>query len=235
MEFFGSSDPFDDVVQHMEKVAEDLDLYTGRNEEAYGEFSKLAPLLIQELQQGDLHEVLNAVSFAAQKHRGQVRKNIEKTPYISHPLRVSHILLSEGEVFHKDILVASLLHDCVEDTETTFEEIQESFGVHVRFLVEQVTDDKSLPKEERKRLQIEHASFISPEAKLIKLADKLANLRDLEGHPPENWPEERVQGYYHWAFQVVEGLRGVNDEMESQLDHIFHAHGVVEKDGDLEG
>ncbi|XP_033608305.1 guanosine-3',5'-bis(diphosphate) 3'-pyrophosphohydrolase MESH1 isoform X2 [Cryptotermes secundus] len=137
---------------------------------------------------------------------------------------VAKILTEEGNVYDVDIIQAALLHDTVEDTDTSFDEIETEFGVNVCHLVRELTDDKSLPQAERKRLQIEHAAGSSPGAKLIKLADKLYNLRDLERASPEGWTQERVQEYFEWAKKVVNGLRGTNSNLEDSLDKIFERH-----------
>lgn len=117
--------------------------------------------------------------------------------------------------------MAALLHDTVEDTDTTLDEVEEHFGTKIRGIVGEVTDDKSLPKETRKLLQIKHASVSSFEAKLVKLADKLYNVRDLQRATPVGWSEQRVQEYYIWASQVIEGLRGTNEPIENELDKIL--------------
>ncbi|GIY53915.1 guanosine-3',5'-bis(diphosphate) 3'-pyrophosphohydrolase MESH1, partial [Caerostris extrusa] len=121
---------------------------------------------------------------------------------------------------------AALLHDTVEDTDTTFEEIEKVFSPTVRSIVEEVTDDKTLPSATRKQLQIEHASKISQEAKLVKLADKLYNLRDLLRSTPKGWNEERVQNYFVWASKVVSQLRGTNKALEKELRLIFIGRGI---------
>ncbi|XP_070545815.1 guanosine-3',5'-bis(diphosphate) 3'-pyrophosphohydrolase MESH1-like [Ptychodera flava] len=175
----------------------------------------------------NLQALVECMDFAAIKHRDQRRKNPNKTPYINHPIGVARILAKEAGVSDLKILQAALLHDTVEDTDTTFEEIEECFGKDVRQIVAEVTDDKSLPKMERKRLQIEHAPHISREAKLVKLADKLYNLRDLKEIAPEGWTPERIQDYFLWAAKVIKGLRGVNKVMEEALDEIFTEKGVL--------
>uniref|UniRef100_A0A8D0EQ21 Guanosine-3',5'-bis(diphosphate) 3'-pyrophosphohydrolase MESH1 n=2 Tax=Strix TaxID=36304 RepID=A0A8D0EQ21_STROC len=129
--------------------------------------------------------LLEAADFAAGKHKGQRRKDPEGTPFINHPIGVARILAHEAGVTDIVVLQAALLHDTVEDTDTTFSEIEERFGEEVRHVVEEVTDDKALPKMERKRLQIERAPGSSPRAKLVKLADKLYNLRDLNRCTPQ--------------------------------------------------
>ncbi|XP_053768374.1 guanosine-3',5'-bis(diphosphate) 3'-pyrophosphohydrolase MESH1 isoform X2 [Desmodus rotundus] len=130
-------------------------------------------------------QLLEAADFAARKHRGQRRKDPEGTPYINHPIGVARILTHEAGITDIVVLQAALLHDTVEDTDTTLDEVELHFGAQVRRLVEEVTDDKTLPKLERKRLQVEQAPHSSPGAKLVKLADKLYNLRDLNRCTPE--------------------------------------------------
>lgn len=132
------------------------------------------------------------INFAAIKHRDQRRSDSKETPYINHPIGVAYILTSEGNVTDLDVVVAAILHDTVEDTDTSFDEIENEFGSKIRDIVAEVTDDKSLPKMERKRLQIEHALTASREAKLVKLADKLYNLRDLQKEIPKGWTEVRA-------------------------------------------
>ncbi|NXE00860.1 MESH1 pyrophosphohydrolase, partial [Chaetorhynchus papuensis] len=149
----------------------------------------------------EMARLLEAVDFAARKHKEQRRKDPEGTPYINHPI--------------------------VEDTDTTFSEIEEWFGAEVRRVVEEVTDDKTLPKAERKRLQVERASFCSRQAKLVKLADKLYNLRDLNRCTPQGWSAERVQEYFRWAARVVSGLRGTSAALEGALQRLFEERGVA--------
>ena len=119
------------------------------------------------------------------------------------------------------------MHDTVEDTETTIGEIEENFGDHVRSIVAEVTDDKSLPKAERKRLQVVNAPKKSREAKLVKLADKLYNLRDLDRVTPVGWSEARVTQYYEWAGQVVSGLKGTNEILEKKISEILAKKGIT--------
>ncbi|CAJ0925538.1 unnamed protein product [Ranitomeya imitator] len=170
--------------------------------------------------------ILEAANFAAEKHKAQRRKDAEETPYINHPIGVARILSHEAGIDDVAVLQAALLHDTVEDTNTTFLEIEETFGLEVRRIVEEVTDDKTLPRMRRKQLQIEHAPHCSHKAKLVKLADKLYNLRDLKRSTPKGWSEKRVQEYFQWAFQVVSGLHGTNVAMEKHLDQLFKERGV---------
>ncbi|XP_076980362.1 guanosine-3',5'-bis(diphosphate) 3'-pyrophosphohydrolase MESH1 [Tamandua tetradactyla] len=171
--------------------------------------------------------LLDAADFAARKHRQQRRQDPEGTPYINHPLGVARILAHEAGITDLAVLQAALLHDTVEDTDTTLEEVEQHFGAQVRHLVEEVTDDKTLPKLERKRRQVEQAPHSSPGAKLVKLADKLYNLRDLNRCTPKGWPECRVQEYFEWAAQVVKGLQGTNQQLEEALKQLFQERGLT--------
>jgi len=164
-------------------------------------------------------QLLNAIRFSAGKHRNQRRRDSVKSPYINHPIDVVQLLWEVGGIRDEDILIAAILHDTIEDTNTSPEEIQDTFGEKVLSLVLEVTDDKRLPKAERKRLQIETASQKSHGAKLIKLADKCSNVRDLLVLPPENWSLERRQEYLLWSEKVVAGLRGANAALEEYFDH----------------
>lgn len=169
----------------------------------------------------DLARLLSALEFAAIWHRDQRRKDAEASPYINHPIALANILCSEGHVTEIDVLCAAVLHDTVEDTATTPDELEAGFGSRVRRIVEEVSDDKSLPKQERKRLQIQHAAGASREAKLVKLADKIANLRDITERPPADWSLQRRQEYFDWAKAVVDELRGVSPELEQRFDAAY--------------
>ncbi|XP_060568346.1 guanosine-3',5'-bis(diphosphate) 3'-pyrophosphohydrolase MESH1-like, partial [Ruditapes philippinarum] len=140
---------------------------------------------------------------------------------------VAYILTEEAGVTDVHVIQAALLHDTVEDTDTSFEELEEHFGPEVTGLVKEVTDNKSLPSPLRKLEQIKHAPNTSPKAKLVKLADKLYNLRDLNRATPEGWTEERVHKYFEWASKVVAGLRGTNEIMEKELDKLFKERNVL--------
>lgn len=165
--------------------------------------------------------MVQAIHFSAEKHKDQRRKNSKQHPYICHPVRVAHRLAFEGGVTDQNVLVAALLHDTIEDTDATLDEVRSLFGPDVAKIVDEVTDDKSLPKERRKQLQIEHAPHISREAKLVKLGDKLDNLTDLLSDTPKSWTPERVAQYFEWAANVVKGLRGTNGLLERKLDYVF--------------
>lgn len=164
--------------------------------------------------------ILHAASFAAEKHSKQRRKDIDASPYINHPLALANVLANEGGVSDVDVLCAALLHDTIEDTQTTHPELVRVFGQRIADIVKEVTDDKGLDKDVRKRLQIEHAAKASPQAKLVKLADKICNLRDLLARPPADWSNERKRAYFEWAAAVIAGVRGTNARLEAVFDEL---------------
>ena len=165
--------------------------------------------------------LLKALSFAAHKHRDQRRKDAEASPYINHPIALAEVLTGEGGVNDLEVLAAALLHDTIEDTATTLEELRERFGERIAGMVAEVTDDKDLPKADRKRLQIEHAAQLSDGAKLVKLADKICNLRDVAERPPAKWDLQRRQEYFEWAKQVIDQLRGAHPKLEAAFDAAY--------------
>lgn len=168
-----------------------------------------------------INKFIRALAFSADKHKNQRRKDVEASPYINHPIALAEILANEGGVENIETLCAALLHDTIEDTQTTKEELCEAFGNKIAEIVLEVTDDKSLPKHERKLLQIEHAAHASNEAKLVKLADKICNLRDILASPPEGWDLKRKQEYFDWADRVVAGIRGTNSKLEKVFDDLL--------------
>ena len=163
-------------------------------------------------------EIQRATGFAAWKHTGQLRKGEGEIPYIHHPVEVAAILSEAGAVEDNDLLQAALLHDTIEDTETEREEIESHFGLRVCSIVVEVTDDKSLQKQERKAAQIAHAPHLSREAQSLKLADKISNIFDVAFSTPVDWPAERQLAYFDWASQVAAGLRGCNAALEALFD-----------------
>jgi guanosine-3',5'-bis(diphosphate) 3'-pyrophosphohydrolase len=165
--------------------------------------------------------IVRALEFAALKHRDQRRKDAQASPYINHPIALANVLVSEGGVDDPVVLSAALLHDTVEDTQTTTAELREAFGDKIAAIVGEVTDDKNLVKAERKRLQIEHAAHISREAKLVKLADKICNVRDVANHPPAKWDLTRRREYFEWAKAVVDQLRGIHPQLERKFDEAY--------------
>lgn len=165
--------------------------------------------------------LLKALRFAAEKHSDQRRKNAKAAPYINHPIQVAEILWRVADVRDETLLIAAILHDTIEDTDAKPEDIQAEFGEEVLALVLEVTDDKSLPKQVRKQLQVEHAPNKTYRAKLLKLADKISNVGDIITFPPKDWSLERRQEYLLWTEKVVAGLRGVNEKLEDQYDELL--------------
>ena len=167
--------------------------------------------------------LLKAAHFAAHKHRNQRRTDEEKIPYINHPISVAKIISEIGNVEDPEVLAAALLHDTLEDTETTVEELKENFGERVCILVQEVTDDKTLPKLERKQRQIDHAKEISGDAALIKLGDKISNVTDITKTPPTNWDRMRRLEYFEWAEKVINNCPRVNEALENHFAEAIKA------------
>lgn len=166
-----------------------------------------------------------ALMFAAQKHTDQRRKGDRAEPYINHLIEVVDLLAQHTGGTHTDLLLAGALHDTVEDTDTTRDELVKAFGENVADIVMECTDDKSLPKMERKRLQVENAPHKSDNAKMVKMADKISNLKAILSSPPPDWSETRKLEYFNWAKDVVDGCRGVNAGLEKEFDKL-HVQGV---------
>lgn len=165
--------------------------------------------------------ILRAMRFAADKHTDQRRKDSKSSPYINHPIQVAETLWTIGEVRDDILLVAAILHDTIEDTATSPEEIKAQFGEEVLALVLEVTDDKSLPDQVRKQRQVESAPHKTHKAKLLKLADKICNVRDLIDSPPLTWSRGRQREYLLWTERVVAGLRGANVRLENYYDELL--------------
>jgi guanosine-3',5'-bis(diphosphate) 3'-pyrophosphohydrolase len=170
-----------------------------------------------------LGDVIAALTFAADKHRHQRRKDHDASPYINHPIDLANILVNEAHVTDPVVLVAAILHDTVEDTDTTLDELTARFGPEVSAIVAEVTDDKRLPKDARKRHQEEHAPHASFRAQQVKLADKIANLRDLARRPPATWDEARKRAYFEWCKRVIDGVRGRHAVLEALFDAAYEA------------
>ena len=166
-------------------------------------------------------QLIAALAFAADKHKNQRRKDADASPYINHPIALANLLLNEAGVEDQRVLIAAILHDTIEDTDTTEQELVKHFGKDVADIVLEVTDDKALAKAERKRLQIEHAAHISRRAKLVKLADRICNLRDITASPPADWSVDRKREYFDWAKDVVDRLRGVHPGLEHLFDKAY--------------
>jgi guanosine-3',5'-bis(diphosphate) 3'-pyrophosphohydrolase len=165
--------------------------------------------------------VLKAAEFAAHKHKDQRRKDAKASPYVNHPIALARILRVHGGVQDPAVLAAALLHDTIEDTDTSYQELRGQFGARVADIVAEVTDTKWLQKDIRKRLQISKAAWATEGAKLVKLADKIANLRDIIANPPADWSVARKREYFDWAKRVVDQLRGTNLALERRFDSLY--------------
>jgi len=168
-----------------------------------------------------VQRLAHAVEFAAEKHIDQRRKGERAEPYVNHVAEVASLLAHATRGRDPNLVIAGLLHDTLEDTETTYPELVRHFGKDVADLVREVTDNKSHRWKQRKRLQIEHAAHASPRAKMLKIADKTANLRSLVHSAPVEWTEKRRDNYYVWAAKVVEQCRGVSPYLEREFDKAY--------------
>ena len=171
--------------------------------------------------------ILRAAAFAADRHRDQRRKGADESPYINHPFAVASALCDEGGVSDPELLAAALLHDTIEDTATTEQELKQAFGARIAAIVAEVTDDKHLSKAERKRLQLDHAALVSKDAQQLKIADKLCNLREILSSPPANWPLFRKYQYFDWAKAVVDQVRDSNPRLAEHFDAAYAQRGQL--------
>jgi (p)ppGpp synthase/HD superfamily hydrolase len=169
----------------------------------------------------DVVKLSQAADYAARRHGAQRRKGASAEPYINHLTEVAALLAEATGGSDAVLVMGGLLHDTLEDTDATYEDLVTRFGPEVAALVAEVTDDKSLPKDVRKRLQIEKTPSKSRRAKLLKIADKTSNLRSLMHSPPAGWTEERLRAYVVWAEQVVQSCRGLNAKLEAQFDAAY--------------
>ena len=160
--------------------------------------------------------VLKALDFAARRHANQRRKGGRQVPYINHPVRVAYYLATVAGIEDPRLIAAALLHDTVEDTPATIEDIRTEFGDDVAAIVAEVTDDKSLEKKTRKRLQIEHAPEVSWAAAQLKIADKLSNVADISEAPPEGWSMQRRREYLGWTEEVIDRLPERHPKLEAE-------------------
>lgn len=161
--------------------------------------------------------IMKALTFSAEKHKNQRQDDAAALPYINHPIALASLLTEVGIIDSK-IICAALLHDTLEDTETTYADLRMHFGRKISDIVLEVSDDKSLPDADRRRLQVANTTVASKSAKLIKLADKICNLRDMINAPPIGWSLARQRDYADWAKEVVDALRGANEKLEKKFD-----------------
>ncbi|MFZ4536611.1 HD domain-containing protein [Propionivibrio sp.] len=165
-------------------------------------------------------QIVRALDFAAWAHSAQRRKGGEREPYVNHLTEVAHLVAQATGGKDEKLIIAALLHDVLEDQSmrVTYAMLVENFGKRIAKIVLEVTDDKSLEKAERKRLQVEHAPHLSRRARILKIADKAANLNSILETPPRDWSLTRQREYFAWAAEVVAGCRGVNEWIEALFD-----------------
>ena len=169
----------------------------------------------------DVGVLLQAAHFAADKHRDQRRKGVRNTPYINHPLEVAEILNRVGGIEDAEVLAAAVLHDTIEDTVTSAKELERRFGKRVAALVEELTDEAGLTWQQRKRHEIDHARHLSPDAKRIKIADKMCNVSDTISNPPGEWTLQRRRDYLEFAELVADGCRGIDARLDAEFDRVL--------------
>lgn len=168
-----------------------------------------------------LLDFARALDFAAQRHIDQRRKGVRAEPYLNHLSEVALLVAEATDGTDPVVVIAALLHDTLEDTDASYEEIEQLFGAAVAGVVAETTDDKRLRKADRKQRQIDSAPHASPQARLVKLADKVSNLRAMAVSPPAGWPLERKVEYFEWAHAVVAGLRGTDARLETLFDRAY--------------
>jgi GTP diphosphokinase / guanosine-3',5'-bis(diphosphate) 3'-diphosphatase len=168
-----------------------------------------------------VQRILAAARFAAEKHAQQKREGALGEPYMNHLVEVAELIAASSNELDAELIMAGFLHDTIEDTSVTFQELENHFGRDVASLVAEVTDDKSLPKEMRKKLQVETAHKKSRRAQTLKLADKIANLRSILKSPPTGWNLERKQQYFEWARQVISGIQEPNPYLKAEFDKTY--------------
>ncbi len=172
----------------------------------------------------ELDILYKAVEFAADKHEGQVRKDPERSPYIVHPLRVCSRLWHDGAVRNVNTLCTAILHDTIEDTDATAEEIRALFGDRITYATLEVSDDQSLSSDEKKQRQLEHAPHMSLDARLVKLADRMDNVWSIEVSTPIGWDDAKIESYWGWGVKLRNVLHGTNTALETQFDSWFEEH-----------
>ena len=176
----------------------------------------------------DIRLLTKALTFAAGKHRHQRRKDEHASPYINHPIQLMDVLTGIGKVEDVPTLVAALLHDTIEDTHTSYEELKAYFGAEIADIVMEVTDDPSLSKEDRRQDLVEKASSFSRKAKLVKLADLITNVNDVLYNDSALWTLERRRAYIEWAHNVAAGLRGTSSALEAKFDSLYAVRDKME-------
>lgn len=184
----------------------------------------------EQVSSASIQRILGAARFAAEKHAQQKRKGQNGEPYFNHLLEVAELVAASSGDLDVELVMAAFLHDTVEDTGVTLRELEEHFGQDVAALVAEVTDDKSLPKEVRKQLQVQNAHRKTTRAQTLKLADKISNLRSIVASPPVGWNLERKQQYFEWAREVVSGIAAPNPYLKAEFDRTYQLISLLHED-----
>lgn len=214
----------DEQIQNTKKKLSSL---AKDNSAVLDEYEQMVAILVKaykeekSMKEEQVKHVLNALLYAAECHQSQTRKNMAHTPYIIHPMSVTQNLLSIGHVRDTDVIIASLLHDTIEDTQATYDDLKKRFGEKVEGLVREVTEDNKLAGQKKRKMQIVHALQTSKEASMIKLADKLYNLEALITEPPEKWTRERIDQYFEWSQVVIDNLPDANPDLKAAVHKVI--------------
>jgi (p)ppGpp synthase/HD superfamily hydrolase len=176
---------------------------------------------VESIPAAPVQRILAAAKFASEKHATQKRKGAAAEPYVNHLIEVAQLVADSSDELDVNLVMAGFLHDTIEDTWTTADELERAFGEDVLSLVLELTDDKSLPKEVRKELQVEEAPRMSARAQVIKLADKISNLRSILTSPPANWNTQRKREYFKWGRRVVDALSAPNPILKAEFDRTY--------------
>jgi len=227
-------------VQILEKKSEEESQFSQKEEQAKQAITKWAKsdqdvfqqldLFCKSLKDGmdrgalnekDAEAVLGAAIFATEKHKSQVRSNEKKTPYIIHPIEVADLVMKIGHVYDKDVLITALLHDVMDDTQTTYEQITSLYGTKVSSYLEEMTSKQGLSLKEQKKQQIMQAFRQNPSVAIIKLSDKLSNLKTLATSPPPSWSRDRIDQYFQWAQTVIENLPESNQLLKKAVKNVI--------------
>jgi hypothetical protein len=166
----------------------------------------------------EIKSLTTALAFAADAHRNQRRKGAAQEPYINHLIEVMDLVARSGHGHDIDVLVAAVLHDCVEDTATSYDDLAARFGERVATIVRENSDDMTLPKSERRRARIAAMPHKSPAARAVKIADVISNLRAIAISPPAGWTAERKLGYLEACRQLIDAGRGADPALEAAFD-----------------
>ena len=208
------------------ETRESLKKWIHSDADVLSQFDLFSKSLQEALDQGFINEknvdqILDASLFAAEKHQNQTKNNEKKTPYIIHPIEVADIVMRVGHVYKQDVLVAALLHDVIEDTGASFEDIAKRYGIVASSYVKEMTEKKELSLKERKKAQIIGAFHQTPDVAVIKFSDKLSNLNTLLKNPPSTWSRDKVDQYFLWAQSVIENLPESNQLLKKAVKQVI--------------